>query len=304
MTTNQAIDAIYSSSPPICSHLVAYLLKRSTGKPWVAVYQDEYSFHPLMGFPTKLHREIAYRVDKMVLRGADAVIGSTEGYTRAFARLAGASNPTKFVTITNGFDPEDFPNLGKPCPPTANKVFTISYVGSFHPGAGDSLIQAVEELLEEGQIPSDRFKLVLVGITGRTSFTNDEFQHVIHSTGFVKHDEAIAHMIAADALLLAVTSQRGADNIPGKTFEYIASGRPILATVPPGGCASDVIARTRTGIVVDVDDVPAIKAAVVKMYRQWELGELGIDPNWEAISGYNRLELVRRIADILDSLVT
>lgn len=304
LMAEENIDAIFSMSHPFSSHLVAYLLKRRFGKPWVADYQDEYSFHPLMDFPTRLHKRIAQKFDKMVIEYADVVIGPTEGYTRAFAALAGSPDSTRFVTITNGFDPEDFPHLGKPCEPSSNSAFTISYIGSFFKGqTGDSFIQAVEELLEEGHIPANRIKLVFVGEIRETHFTNNRFDHVFHATGFVKHDQAISYMMASDVLLLVVTSQRGADNIPGKTFEYIASGKPILAVVPPGGCTSDVITRTRTGIVADVDDIPAIKAAVLELYHQWETGGLTIDPDWEAINEYNRLELVKRIATILDSLV-
>ena len=85
----ESIDAVYSLSPPFSSHLVAYLLKRTIGTPWIADYRDEYSFHPLMQFPTRLHKWIAHKFDKRVMGYADVVIAVTEGYTRALATLAG-----------------------------------------------------------------------------------------------------------------------------------------------------------------------------------------------------------------------
>ena len=304
LMAEEKIDAIFSMSHPFSSHLVAYLLKRRSGKPWVAHYWDQYSIRQLMEFPTRLHKWIAEELDKMVVRYADVVINLTEGYTRAYATLAGAPDSTKFVTIPDAFDPEDFPHLGEPYQPTANPAFTISYIGSFAKGqTGDSFIQAMGELLQEGQIPIDRIKLVFVGNPGGISFGSSRFDHVVHKTGFVKHSEAISNMMASDVLLLVVTSQRGADNIPGKAFEYIASGKPILAVVPPGGYASDVITRTGTGVVADVDDIPAIKAATLELYRQWESDELTIDPDWEIINGYSRLEVVKRVATILDNLI-
>ena len=122
-------------------------------------------------------------------------------------------------------------------------------------------------------------------------------------TGYINHDDAISIINSSEILLLVLTSQRGAGTIPGKAFEYIGSGRPILAVVPPTGDCSELIKKTRSGIVANVDDISEIKAAIIKLYHQWEIGELFIEPDWETINQYRRTEQVKATSRILDSLI-
>ena len=50
--------------------------------------------------------------------------------------------------------------------------------------------------------------------------------------------------------------------VSGKVYEYLAAGRPILAAVPPGGVAADLIRRTGSGEVVDGDDRAQLEIAL------------------------------------------
>ena len=53
--------------------------------------------------------------------------------------------------------------------------------------------------------------------------------------GYMSHDNALEAMISADALLLTLTDLPGASHIiPGKTFEYMATGKHIVALIPEG----------------------------------------------------------------------
>ncbi|MDZ7795650.1 MAG: hypothetical protein U5N56_00770 [Candidatus Marinimicrobia bacterium] len=58
-------------------------------------------------------------------------------------------------------------------------------------------------------------------------------------------------MISSDILLLMIGSYENSKGVyTGKIFEYIYSGVPILAIAPKDGVASELIKKTRTGIVV------------------------------------------------------
>ena len=65
--------------------------------------------------------------------------------------------------------------------------------------------------------------------------------------------------------------------IPGKVFEYVAAERPILAAVPPGGAAAKLIDEIGAGIVAPVDDVEALRAALVELHARWKRGELAVE---------------------------
>ena len=95
--------------------------------------------------------------------------------------------------------------------------------------------------------------------------------------GFLPHDQALAAMKAADALLLLIprAGGLGLSVLSGKLFEYLAAERPVLALVPPEGIAADLLRSTGFARVADPDDVGAIRRQLEELVRDWQAGELG-----------------------------
>ena len=67
--------------------------------------------------------------------------------------------------------------------------------------------------------------------------------------GYVDHARALAAMRSADLLLLIANTTGGAEaTVPGKLFEYLASGTPILAVVPTlESSTADVLSANGAG---------------------------------------------------------
>ena len=103
-------------------------------------------------------------------------------------------------------------------------------------------------------------------------------------------------------LLILATSSTNIGNYSGKLYEYLASNRPILGIVPPGGVAEQLIQKTRTGIT-STGDVDAIADAVETLFQQWRLGVPDWNPNWDSIRQYTRRSLTNRLAAEFDRLV-
>src|SRR5919198_1193221 len=79
----------------------------------------------------------------------------------------------------------------------------------------------------------------------------------VETIAFVPRRRSLELQRDSEALLLiaAEAGGRGTGVIPGKVFEYIAAGRPILAAVPPGGGAAQLIKEIGAGLVAPADDV-------------------------------------------------
>ena len=75
-------------------------------------------------------------------------------------------------------------------------------------------------------------------------------------------------------LLLLPTSSDNRGHQSAKLFEYIASDRPILGVVPPGGSAEMLINAAGVGLTVS-DDVEEVMQALEHFYGQWQLNNLG-----------------------------
>ncbi len=296
-----SIDIIYSTSAPFSSHLIGFWLKRATGIPWVADFRDEWSQNPLLSTPTRFHNALIKKVERQIVNYADRVISVSEPIVQLFRNLSG--DPHKFSTITNGYDINDF-NIAKMnvCVKKDGK-FYITYVGSFYEYP-ILFFRAVESLLSNGDIPSEQFRIKLVGkYSDPFRFQNPAWMDVIKYTGYLSHQEAITELLQSNALLLVIPNQRGAQAFTGKIFEYIASGKPIVAMIPHDSVAAELILRTKTGWVVPTDDISAIKSVLLELYKRWKSGNLYIEPDNEIIKQYERHHLSHNLAKILDEVV-
>lgn len=122
--------------------------------------------------------------------------------------------------------------------------------------------------------------------------------------GIVSHQRCIEYMTGSDVLLLTIGVYPGAEGTyTGKIFEYLAMKKPILALVPEG-VAADLIRSSRAGIVVEPENVDAIKQAVYNMYLKYKQKELKINPDLSIIERFDRIRLTKGLACILDELST
>ena len=89
--------------------------------------------------------------------------------------------------------------------------------------------------------------------------------------------------------------------VPGKTYEYLASGRPILAAVPDGD-ARDLLERAGTAFLTRPDDVDAMSAVIVDAVRRRDR-QTRPAPDPELLAGYERRKLTRRLAELFDGVI-
>lgn len=296
------INAIYSTSSPLSSHLVAYLIHKRTGVPWVADFRDEWYENPDLNFPTYIHRRIHFLFEKIIVNTAHKVIAPAPEFCRLLAKHCRDSN--KFMTLTMGYDPDDFlKKTHREKNISSDRKFVLLFsglfYGSFRP---DNTLKAINELIEEGKVPSDKIKVLFVGANtpSDTNFKDD--YGICEFKGFVSHRVAINYIKSADVLLLLLSKERGENVIPSKTFEYMASGNPILAVIPINGDLAAIIRETKTGVVVDFDDVLGTKNAFLQFYKSWEEKNKQFKPDLEELAKYDQRNLSKKLASLLDDI--
>ena len=95
---------------------------------------------------------------------------------------------------------------------------------------------------------------------------------------------------------------RRSGNVPGKTYEYLASGRPILAAVPEGD-ARDLLEAAGASYVCAPDDVAAIKRILAARVAALDDGAPPPARDEELVARYEWGILAAQVADILDSIL-
>ena len=295
-----SVKAIYSTSAPLSCHLIAYLIHRKTQIPWVADFRDEWFENPDFSFPTSLHRRFHYHLEERIVKTAHKVIAPAPEFCRLLTKHGGDDN--KFVTIQMGFDAADFsdPSVSRA---DRKSEFVISFSGLFYRSFRPSnLVKALNELIDEGKVPPERIQVKFVGANTADDIHCKDPHSICEFTGFVSHKEAVEHLKNSDALLLLLSEERGKNVVPSKTFEYMASGNPILAVVPSDGEVADIIRKSKTGIVADFRDIEAIKAAYLQLYRQWEDQSSWVEPDLSEIAKYDQKGLTKKFALLLDEI--
>ncbi|HOP98043.1 MAG TPA: hypothetical protein PLK78_11470, partial [Verrucomicrobiota bacterium] len=81
-----------------------------------------------------------------------------------------------------------------------------------------------------------------------------------------------------------------------KTYEYMASGRPILAALPEGD-ARDYVVNAGTGLVCEPDDVDGMVRILKEQFAAWKAGRQTVTWNREYVEQFERRRLTERLAE-------
>jgi colanic acid biosynthesis glycosyl transferase WcaI len=86
--------------------------------------------------------------------------------------------------------------------------------------------------------------------------------------------ERLPEMLAAANVGLIVQRQHVVSfNMPSKTQVLLASGRPVVASVPSTGSAAKAIEKSRGGLVVEPENPQALADTIVHLYEHPELAD-------------------------------
>jgi glycosyltransferase involved in cell wall biosynthesis len=246
--------------------LIAILLKKLTHLPLVVDFRDAWTDFNVFFWNDKPNyfRRFEGFIEKKTVENADKIISVNENIVEDFRRKYTYCSPEKFVSITNGYDPEDFTdsNFSK-----RSDNFLITYAGSlYEKRSPENFLKALKMLLDEKLFLNKKVCFQYIGkITSANEgyFQDNSFKEIIKLTGELPHKECLRRIKESDLLLFIEDQVEISDRLfPAKIFEYIASGRPILALAKEG-LASDLIRKTISGIVLENHDIPEIKDSLL-----------------------------------------
>jgi hypothetical protein len=297
------------------------------GIPWVADLEDPWALDEMRVQPTALHHQRDLRRMRSSLASAAGVIMcAQEAANRVCDALPELS--ARVCSIPIGFDGDDFRG---PSPVREHGVFRIVHTGSLHTELGLRhrssrrarrvlggtsvdvdiltrshvfLVEALDRLLAEEPALVGRIELVLAGAqtaADRSATGERSFVRVLDQ---LPHAEVLALMRSADLLFLPMQhlppgSRAGI--VPYKTYEYIATGQPILAAVPDGD-VRDLLSRLGRATIVRPCDVAGMAMGI---RAQMAAGGAARPDDVEQalVAGLERRVLVGRIAAVLDAVV-
>lgn len=292
------IDVIFASGPPHSALVVGAILSWMTRVPFVADLRDAWTTNARYERRALEFLEWMDRwIERRTLSAASSIVVVSFEFIEQICERFPALRNSHFVNVPNGFDPDDFVGL---VPKREERHFTIVHTGNLYwPVTPDSFIKGCLLAVERRPELAKILKVKFIGAmpTGWREACEDRPEMFAHEERR-SHKECLELNLGADVLLLIPGP--GAGVMTGKVYEYIASGRPILALVKPERL-SKLVTDNGLGAVVDPDDVPSIAKAIEGLFER-RLSDFA--PTVRGVSDfYNRKMQVATIAELLSSLV-
>jgi glycosyltransferase involved in cell wall biosynthesis len=298
------IHTIITTGPPHSLHLIGLALKARFPKvQWLADFRDPWSEWGLwdslkVSAPVRaLHRKL----ERRVLAAADEIITITPFYVRRFEQLS----HRRVTLLTNGFDEEDFEAIRY----VKSDGFVIRHIGIVNEKCDPRpfMIALQQEMAEHAAFAAD-VKVEFIGEVHRDFWKFVSSVEVLNRAttfcGNIPHRDLIALYGSSALLLLILTGYKDGEGfLPGKLFEYLATGLPVLGVGPVTGDAATVLRDTGAGRMIDDANQEEIRRILRETYAQWKAGDTA--PVRAAGSNrYSRREITRHLADILSARST
>jgi glycosyltransferase involved in cell wall biosynthesis len=259
-------DVIYSSAPPWSGQVVALALAAASRRPWIADFRDPWARAPWRDWLKPFRQRAAAGFERRVVGAADAVLFVTRANLEEFSAFYGSKVGGRFHLVPNGCDPEEFESI-QPLP--RREEFVLLHAGALY-GARNPLpvIQATARAINRGALDRQRFRLRFLGTT---SLSTDlpagcrqlGIEDVVEFVPRVARAESLRELKSASALLLVQTGTTV--SVPGKAYEYLAAGRPILALSEEGETAQLVRASGIGRSVGPADPIDVIEQALLEV---------------------------------------
>jgi glycosyltransferase involved in cell wall biosynthesis len=296
LLAHRAYDCVITSSPPESSHLIGLLLGRERPA-WVADFRDGWTFEAYRPrFPTGVQRRLDRYLERRVVRSAEAAVGVTQPIADDLSRRFGAFA----VHVSNGWDPDSVGHPAQAAVRSGDGTVRLVYTGTLSGGWGRDpaaflhALRAVSAETKEPQlrlIHAGRLRTEEKALIDRAGVAG-----LVEHLGILDRAGALALQRSADALMLLTS--RNSSEATGKVFEYLFSGRPIVA-LAENSEAARIVSETNTGITVPPDDVEAIAAAL----RTVVSGELLREYAPRNLDQYEYPRLAEQMAELIEEAI-
>lgn len=295
----EKVDVLFSSGPPWLCHLIGRSLKRRFRISWIADFRDPWAFGATWNQVPSWKQSLDKRLMNSCIREADRVVCNTERFRERLIGAFPGLPRRRFVTITNGIH-ETRPSQSHA---ESESKKLLLHLGSLYGGRRiDNFCQAVRDLVATGKLDPQAFKVLFVGDMDPALRSAGEHaaqeliqQNTIEFRSRVKWEEAQQILAAADQLLLFFDEPLA---VPAKFYEYLETGKPILAICKPGAL-TDTLAATGAGIWADPDNSQEIAAKILQLFQMNRIPPSAVE---NLIDPYRARTLTASLAKVVREL--
>jgi hypothetical protein len=293
-------DVVFSSSLPNTSHLLALRIATKLHVPLAVDFRDEWTQNEYRPPLTPLHALLHRCAERHVLERAELVTATTEPMTRQLKSAAPLSS-ARFETVFNGFDDTGISGTNSP-----TNTFRIVHTGNFYgQRTPDPFFRALINVIREKRVDPSRLEIIFAGSSSfpMDAYDKDEsalLERCVQMMGYIKQSDALALQQSATILLLI----QDGTHLASKLFEYLRTGRPILAITPSRGQTAEILRHINGLPTVGPDDPRRIADILSDAFLEWEKNHIvPIQYNNSVVRTFSRREQTLALDHFLRSIV-
>lgn len=220
--------------------------------------------------------------EELVVRGAALTVAVSRRAVEM--ALAAGAEPSRVVCVPNGVDVAEVDQINlRRAPGVERGGATVGWIGTFGPWHGaEILIRALASLAPD-------VRLLMIGdgalrVACQELARDLSVDQRIEWTGVIPHDEAVARLLGCDLLASPHVPLAGQPffGSPTKLFEYMATGRPIVASRLEQ--IGEVLDHGRTAWLVEPGSPDALTRGIAEVLGRPDRGAaLGAAARIEAV---------------------
>lgn len=281
------IHAMVCVAPPHSSHLAPWRISLKHGIPFIPLFIDPWvDIVYYRGMKrSRLTLAADNYLERRVLQDSAAAVFVTSSMKDDYIHKYPSIAPKSSV-IHWGYNEENFAHL-QPPPEKKEGPVTVLHAGNIFDYQNiPPFWEYIKNKLAGGMDIRLRFTgSVSPGI--RAAISSCGLDGITEYTGFLPYSEVIGEMMRADYLLVCATEKR---HLPGKLFEYIRTGRPVIAFGDDNQEISDILLETGSGRLFGYQA------------RGWEYftAVSGLKKDLSKVMQYDRKHAAGQLAEILD----
>ena len=287
------VDTIITSGPPHSLHLIGLKLKNMLNITWYTDFRDPWTkinYHKKLKLSLR-SRKKHLELENKVLNSCDRIIVTSNKLLKEYIGIT----KTPISLIANGYD-------YKKQKLELDEKFSITHIGRLLPGRNPKILwKSLKELSINNENFRNNLKINFIGNVGdniRSEIKSNNLEDSVVYHSYIEYNHTIPYLIKSQVLLLIESDDKESSYaIPAKIFEYINSGRPIIAIGPKDSEVKQIIDDTKSGkyfLYNQYDDLLSYLLNSYHLYESKQLYSSSIN-----IDKYHRKNLAKKLSEII-----
>lgn len=290
-------DVVMSTSPPVSCHLVARQLSIQFDIPWVADFRDYWSVTPV---------ERTYDRQSQIERGNELLDDIRRNAVRVTAVNQSIADYVGNGTVIRNAYNEQFAQAWRS--PRDNSKFRLGILG--HGVDRESWLWLVEVLSQLNSKSPDligRIEIVQVGQADASQMQADlndrKLGCKLSPHGHLSRLETIDVLNSTHTVYLGMSQPEGLQFVPGRVYDLLASGRPIISNADPKSEIAAIITGTGNGWCFASNDTNPAQGRLAQLVDSTLSDKISVTPLPDYARPYGSRAQAEAFAKLFSGLI-